>query len=143
MCVLPINMFNQKVFTIFFVWLGVLLIASLLLFIVRIFLVSSTLFRGIYVRLFYNLNLSSLSRDGVNMDVSFVKKIFWIISKVFSIFSGYFEENESWWLFASHISFRQHEFHRQSWICEEVRQWRLERSSGQILLKSRAKNFID
>ena len=59
-------MFNQKVFTIFFVWLGVLLIASLLLFIVRIFLVSSTLFRGIYVRLFYNLS--------VNMDVSFIKK---------------------------------------------------------------------
>ena len=69
-------MFNQKVFTIFFVWLGVLLIASLLLFIVRIFLVSSTLFRGIYVKLFYNLSLSSLSWDGVNMDVSFVKKIF-------------------------------------------------------------------
>merc|ERR1712223_1481501 len=43
LCVLPINMFNQKVFTIFFVWLGVLLIASLLLSIVRIFLVSSTL----------------------------------------------------------------------------------------------------
>ena len=87
-------MFNQKVFTIFFVWLGVLLIASLLLFIVRIFLVSSTLFRGIYVKLFYNL--SSLSRDGVNMDVSFVKKLFRIIFKVFSIFSGYFEENKSW-----------------------------------------------
>ena len=72
----------------------------------------------------------------------YFKKLFRIFSKV-SFFSGYFEENESWWLFASHISFRQHEFHRQSWICEEVRQWRLERSSGQILLKSRAKNFID
>ena len=87
-------MFNQKVFTIFFVWLGVLLIASLLLFIVRIFLVSSTLFREIYVKWFYNL--SSLSWDVVNMDVSFVKKLFRIIFKVFSIVSGYFEENDSW-----------------------------------------------
>ena len=78
-------MFNQKVFTIFFVWLGVLLIASLLLFIVRIFLVSSTLFRGIYVKLFYNIPTTSLSRDGVNMDVSFVKK------KYFELFLRFFQ----------------------------------------------------
>ena len=87
-------MFNQKVFTIFFVWLGVLLIASLLLFIVRIFLVSSTLFRGIYVKWFYNL--SSLSGVGVNMDVSFILKNYSEFFQKLVFFSGYFEENESW-----------------------------------------------
>ena len=76
------NMFNQKVYTAFFVWLGVLLIASGLLLILRIFMVSSTLFRGVYVKLFYNLN--SLSRDGVSMDVSLALKMSW---KLFFNFS--------------------------------------------------------
>ena len=82
LCVLPMNMFNQKVYTAFFVWLGVLLIASGLLLILRIFMVSSTLFRGVYVKLFYNLN--SLSWDSGSMDVSLALKMSW---KLFFNFS--------------------------------------------------------
>ena len=79
------NMFNQKVYTAFWVWLGVLLIASGLLLILRIFMVSSTLFRGAYVKLFYNLN--SLSRDGVSMDVSLALKMSWkLFFKMFFFF---------------------------------------------------------
>jgi len=66
LCVLPLNMINQKLYTAFYIWLGVLFTASALLLIIRISLVTSTAFRGLYLKFFYGLYSSA--KHGVNLD---------------------------------------------------------------------------
>ena len=55
-CVLPMNMINQKVFTVLYYWLGLLLMASVMMLVLRIFLVISPTFRGICWSFIYGVD---------------------------------------------------------------------------------------
>lgn len=56
LCVLPMNMINQKVFTVLYYWLGLLLMASVMMLVLRIFLVISPTFRGICWSFIYGVD---------------------------------------------------------------------------------------
>ena len=62
MCVLPMNMINQKVFTIVYFWLALLLIASIMWITLRIFLIASSTFRKIWWSFFFGVNTTNVSK---------------------------------------------------------------------------------
>ena len=63
LCVLPMNMINQKVFTILYFWLGLLLMVSVMMLVLRIFLVISPTFRGICWSFIYGVDNINVRRS--------------------------------------------------------------------------------
>ena len=83
MCVLPMNMINQKVFTIVYFWLALLLIASIMWITLRIFLIASLTFREIWWSFFFGVNTTNVSRKASEAS-NFLKRFFFFQSKMFS-----------------------------------------------------------
>ena len=75
MCVLPMNMINQKVFTIVYFWLALLLVASIMWITLRIFLIASTTFRKIWWSFFFGVNTTNVSRKASEAS-NFLKRFF-------------------------------------------------------------------
>ena len=67
LCVLPMNMLNQKVYGFLFYWLGFLMVASMLMLTIRVFLTVSTTFREIYLKLVYNFSSIDVSNSDLRI----------------------------------------------------------------------------
>jgi hypothetical protein len=61
LCVLPLNIINQKFYTIFWIWLSVLLVLSMFAFTMRIILVISAEARDFMLRFVYGIKEFNVS----------------------------------------------------------------------------------
>ena len=55
LCVLPLNMINQKFYMLFWFWLSILITASFFMLTVRLILVASTDARSMRIKYFYGV----------------------------------------------------------------------------------------
>merc|ERR1712020_181758 len=61
-CVLPLNMLNQKYFSFLYVWMGVLVILTLLNLTIRVLMVVLPDFRTIVLNTFYGIKIKKSNR---------------------------------------------------------------------------------
>ena len=80
LCVLPLNMINQKFYSFFYFWLFFLMITSLTTLVIRIGLIGSPSLREISTKFHF---------DGIKFKVCFMIVLNWVICNIGSLMRRY------------------------------------------------------